>query len=57
MGSSKRETDVQALVDRYGQLDILQNNPGIVRANAVVADMLEQDWSVILHTKLRSCLP
>lgn len=44
---------VKTTVDSYGRLDILWNNAGIVGINAAVADILEENWDLVLGTNLK----
>lgn len=44
---------VQQVVDRFGRLDILVNNVGIIRDN-YLTKMPEEDWDLVLKVNLKS---
>lgn len=44
---------VEAAVERYGRLDILDNNVGIIRRGSVV-EVSEEDWDVVMETNVKS---
>ncbi len=52
-----REEDCQKLVaaciERYGRIDILQNNCGVSEGDAPVTEILEEDWDRILTLNLK----
>ena len=45
---------VSACLERYGRLDVLDNNVGIVEAGDVV-DLSEEAWDRVLSVNLKSC--
>lgn len=57
-GDASRSGDVQAVVetaaDRYGGLDLLVNNVGIILAGGVV-ELAEKDWDTAFDVNLKSC--
>ena len=46
---------VKAAIDRYGRLDILDNNVGIFRANTVL-DITEEDWNFIMAVNVKGII-
>lgn len=44
---------VEAAIDRYGRLDILDNNVGISRRGTVL-DMSEEDWDYVMAVNVKS---
>jgi len=48
------ERMVKATVDTYGKLNILYNNAGIVGMPVPTADLLEEDWDLVVDTDLKS---
>lgn len=45
---------VHTLLERWGKIDILINNAGIVGPNTPVSDLSEEDWNHVLDTNLKS---
>lgn len=45
---------VHTLLERWGKIDILINNAGIVGPNTPVSDLSEEDWDHVLDTNLKS---
>ena len=44
---------VKAVLDRYGQIDVLVNNAGITR-DALIMRMKEADWDAVINVNLKS---
>ena len=46
------EQAVKKVIARFGRLDILVNNAGVIR-DALIAQMTEEDWDVVIDTNLK----
>src|SRR5437899_9056238 len=44
---------VEAVVKRWGRLDVLVNNAGLTR-DTLVMRMTEADWDIVIHTNLKA---
>lgn len=45
---------VDSIVEQHGRIDALVNNAGITR-DALLPDMLEQDWDSVIDVNLKLC--
>ena len=52
--STDVEETIAACIRRYGRVDILNNNVGIVEVGGVV-DLPEEKWDAVLNVNLKSC--
>jgi len=51
--ASDAEAMVREAIEKYGQLDILHNNAGILGAVAFVGDASEEDWDRVMSVNLK----